>query len=162
MAIRNILSSRKLGAVYLISKQDDAIDWAASDEKAYKQGYDEKHLKLLPGKEPTRFLCNFELDAKGDSEVQDAMIVGVNEEGRMKPGLGSYALCVVRRTLRDIKNPASLPEAEHLVYKRNADGTVADETLDILARLGILGEIAAAYSQLTKEQITSNKADTKN
>lgn len=162
MAIRNTQGARKLAAVYIISQQDDAIDWPASDVKAYKQAYDEKHLVLLAGKEPTRFLCNFELDAKGDSEVQDSMITGVDDSGKMKPGLGSYALCVVRRTLRDIKNPASLPEAEHIVYKRNGDGTVADDTLDTLARLGILGEIASAYTQLTKDSLAANKGDVKN
>jgi len=82
MAIRNTQGASKLAAVYIISRQDDAIDWPASDEKAYKEAYDEKHLTLIAGKEPTRFLCNFELDAKGDSEVQDAMIVGVDEIGR--------------------------------------------------------------------------------
>jgi len=162
MAIKGNQIGNRHNAVCMISKIDDAIDWQVSDADAYAKTLDEKYLILLSGKEPTRFLCNFDLDAKSNSEIEDAMIAGVTENGTMKPGIGSYNLAVVRHVLKDIKNPVSLPVEEHLLFKRTADGKVSDETLDQLARLGIITEISAAFSSMTKGSVLRDRQSAKN
>ena len=161
MAIRNS-QLKRLNQVYVICSIDDAVDWDKSNKKEYLKTFDEKHLVLITGKEPTRFLCNFELDAKSNSAIEDAMVAGVDSHGRMRPGLGSYSLEIVRRVLKDIKNPDSVSADDRLKFALNGDGTVSDDTLDRLSHLGVISEISSAFTEATKGHILHNRADTKN
>jgi hypothetical protein len=151
---------KKLNQVYIICQGDDAIDWEASDVEAYRESLDEKHLVAIQGKEPTRFLCNFEIDAKTASLIEDSMIAGMDKSGNIKPGLGNYNLTIVKYVLKDIKNPDYLKPEEMLTFKRHGDGSVSDETLNQLARIGVMSEIAGIFIGLTKSQ--KNKVDVKN
>lgn len=150
MALK-IQSTKILNSVQVISRQDDAIDHEASDWEAYEETLDPEHLKLIPGKEPTIFLCNFELTAKERASINDALITGVDGEGKPKVGLGTWQLTVAKVVLRDILNPASVPEGERIVMKKVGGTNYADDrTLNMLSKLGVVQEIHAHFTRHTE------------
>lgn len=160
MAI-TIQQGKRLNAVRIISRIDDAVDAEGTDWEAYDKDLDEKHIKLLPGKTPTVFLCNFELKAKEAANIKNNMqTVEVDAgENKIKMTMGSWAYQVVRLTLKDIQNPDSVPAENQLVMKREGAGYPMDETMTMLERLGVVQEIFNHY--LTQTQAIK-KAASKN
>jgi hypothetical protein len=150
MAIMNVVE-RPLNAVQIVSRIDDAIDHASSDWEKYDETLDMAHLKLVSGKHPTVFLCNFELSAKDRASVQNAMLTGTDEDGKPKVGLGSWQLSVTRMVLKDIQNPDYVPEASRLVYKMDGNRHADDRTLNQLSRLGIVQEVFNHYIRHTEK-----------
>jgi len=152
MAIR-ASSIKAVNAVRVISRIDDAVDHEASDWETYLKTYDAAYLKLLEGKTPTVFLCNFNLSAKDGASVKNALLGNVNiSEKKAGIAFGDWQLAVVRSSLKEIIQPDDLPEAERLPFKRLGTGHVSDETLSLLDQLGIVQEIFSAYNALTTSQ----------
>ena len=147
---------RRFNAVQIISKIDDAIDHEASDWEKYEDDPigNMDALKFLPNKKPTIFLCNFELSAKDDAKIQDAMFGGIDEDKNPKPAFGNWALAVAKYTLKAIENP---PETnDPILFKTDAKKAVSDETLNILQKAGIIQEIFNHYIKLTKTEVGQN------
>lgn len=155
MAIR-IEAVRKLNAVELVSVNDDAIDLEASDIAEYKKTGDMGKLKFIADKQPTIFLMNFELKGREAELVKNSILGGKDEHGDPQLSLGSWALKVVRFTLKGINNPADLPLDAQIVYKKNEHGHVHDDTLNILDRLGLVDELFNFYISLVKKPERAN------
>ena len=150
MAIMNTVE-RALNAVQIISRIDDAIDHAASDWAAYDATLDAAHLKLVQGKQPTIFVCNFDLTAKDRAAINDAMLAGTDDDGKPKVGLGSWQLAVTRLVLKDIQNPDYVPEASRIAFKMDGNRHADPRTLNQLSRLGIIQEIFNHFIQVTEK-----------
>lgn len=158
MAIR-VEQKRRLNALEVVSVNDDAIDQENSDIKEYKKTGDIAKLKFLENKQPTIFLMNFELKGKEAAMVKNSMLEGKDEDGNPQVTLGSWAFRVVKYTLKDIKNPADLPEECRLVFKKDDRGYAHDNLLSQLDTFGIIDELFSFYTTLA---LTGAKSNAKN
>ena len=147
---------RNLNAVKLISRNDGAVDLELSDFALYDKDpiTNESYLKLLDGKSPTIFLCNFEVTGKDGAAIQDSMIGGVDDEKNPKMTMGKWAYEITRRCLKDIQNPVG--ETDVIKLSRDSKGYVSDETMTELQRYGIVNEIFNHYFTLTQSEVKSN------
>jgi hypothetical protein len=156
MAIK-LTQSRKLNALEIISKGDDALDMERSNWGEYEKSYDSTHLCFLPGKEPTRFVVNFELTGKQSAKVKNSMFSGRDEDdGTPKVALGDWSFRVVKYSLKDIKNPSDLPEAECIKFQKDENGYAHDDLLATLDKHGIVNEIFSAYTTLVQNGPRAN------
>lgn len=149
-----------LTAVRIIASVDDAIDQAASDVAAYKESGDEAKLVFLPGKTPTVFLCNFQLDAKAARIVNNAMLSARGDDGKPSMAFGTWAQTIAKVTLKEIVAPDDQPDDQRIQLRKDSVGYAADETLAVLERFGIIDDIFAIYLALQKK--TKTAADAKN
>jgi hypothetical protein len=151
MAI-SINTIKRLNCVRLISRVDDAVDHDASDWEKYDEDpmNNENAIKFLADKQPTIFTCNFEVDAKTNAKIQDAMFAGIDDDKQPKPAYGGWALAVVKHTLKGIENPASTVDPIRL--KVDNKGAVSEETLNFLQQCGIISEIFNHYLKLTSKE----------
>lgn len=140
--------SRPLNAVEVVSELDDSIDMEASDWEGYKATGDMAKLKFVAGKQPTIFLCNFDLKGKEGAQIKNAMIDGQDDEGKPKIALGSWSFKVAKYVLKDIKNPADVPAGSQLVFKKDQHGYAHDDVIAELDKVGIVNELFAMYSTL--------------
>jgi hypothetical protein len=149
-------SKKRLNAVRIISKQDDAIDFDNSDWEKYDEDpiENESALKFLAEKHPTVFICNFEFDAKENSKIQDAMFSGIDEERNPKPAYGAWSLAVVKYSLKGIENHPS--NANPIKFKVDSKSYVSEETLNILQKVGVIGEIFNHYLKLSQTGVNKN------
>ena len=147
MAIRKG-TKRSLSAVVIVSEHDDSIDAEKSNIDEYKKTADLAHLVFVADKQPTRFLCNFELSAKQAASVKNGMIAGKGDDGEPTVTLGSWAHRVVKHTLRDIQNPSDLPVHECIVFKKDENGHAHDDVIAELERQGVVDEIFGFYTRL--------------
>jgi hypothetical protein len=85
------------------------------------------------------------------------MFSGVDEEKNPKFTLGKWGYNVVKFCLKDIQNP--LNEAQVIRLKKDSKGYVDDETMTVLQKFGLVGEIFNLYFSLTQ---TEAKANSKN
>jgi len=147
---------RNLNAVKLISRNDGAVDLELSDFTLYDKDpiINESEIKLLDGKSPTIFLCNFEVTGKDGAAIQDSMIGGVDDEKNPKMTMGKWAYEITRRCLKDIQNPVG--ETDVIKLSRDSKGYVSDETMTELQRYGIVNEIFNHYFKLTQSEVKSN------
>jgi hypothetical protein len=155
MAIR-FEQKQKLNALELVSVNDDAIDADNSDIAAYKETGDINKLKFLADKQPTIFLMNFELKGREAMLIKNAMLEGKDEGGNPQLAFGSWTFRIIKYTLKDIKNPADLPEDCSVVFKKDERGYVHDSILNKLDSLGILDELFGFYSRLALSAVKSN------
>ncbi len=155
MAIR-IEQKKRLNAVELVSVNDDAVDLDTSDIAEYKKTGDMAHLKFLPNAQPTIFLMNFELKGKDAEVVKNSMLGGKDENGEPLLTFGSWAFRVVKYTLKDIKNPADIPEDCKLVFKKDERGYASDDVLAKMNDFGIVDELFALYTQMALSSTRSN------
>lgn len=147
---------KRLNCVQIISRIDDAVDNDNSDWDLYDKDPIENAsaLKFLAGKQPTNFICNFELEAKDDARIKDAMFGGIDEDKNPKPAYGGWSLAVVKYTLKGIENPPGITEP--IIFKGDAKGHVSDETLNTLQKAGIIQEIFNHYLNLTNFAVGKN------
>jgi len=147
---------RNLNAVKLISRNDGAVDLELSNFTLYDKDpiINESEIKLLDGKSPTIFLCNFEVTGKDGAAIQDSMIGGVDDEKNPKMTMGKWAYEITRRCLKDIQNPVG--ETDVIKLSRDSKGYVSDETMTELQRYGIVNEIFNHYFTLTQSEVKSN------
>jgi hypothetical protein len=152
----SIAKIRKFNCVRLISKIDDAVDHEASDWDLYNKDpiENESALKFLTDKKPTIFICNFELSAKDNARIQDAMFAGMDEDKQPKPAFGAWSLAVAKYTLKGIENPSGT--IAPIDFKVDSKGYASDETLNILQQAGIISEIFNAYLALTQTGVEKN------
>lgn len=155
MALR-IVEKRPLNAVEVVSKNDDAIDVDNSNWEEYEKTGDVNHLKFIADKQPTIFLCNFDLKGKELAVVKNSMMGSRDDEGNSSLALGSWTFRVAKYTLKDIKNPPYLAANECITLKKDKDGLVHDDTLAILERCGVLNEIFAMYTALALSPVKAN------
>ncbi len=148
MAIR-LDQSRKLNMIEIISKTDDALDLEKSKWSEYEKDYDMKHLAFLPGKQPTRFIVNFELSGKHSAKIKNSMFGGRDDEdGTPKVSLGDWSFKVVKYCLKEIRNPTDLPEEACIKFQKDEHGYAHDDVLSTLDKYGIINEIFSAYTAL--------------
>jgi hypothetical protein len=158
MAIR-LQQAKRLNVIEIVSEIDDAIDMNLSEWEEYKKTGDRKFVMCKPGKQPTIFLCNFELKGKESAHVKNAMLDGKDEDGAPKVTIGSWSHRVVKYTLKDIVNPSDLPEEEKIVFKKDDRGYCHDDVISKLEELGIVSEIFGLYMTLV---IGSHRQASKN
>lgn len=140
---------KRYNVVEVISEHDDALDKENSDYEKYQETGDISNLVFFEDKQPTKFICNFELKGKQAARIKNAMIGGHDEESnRPKVTIGDWSFKVVKYVLKDIQNPESLPEAERIKMRTDKDGYAHDELLCLLDRVGIVSEIFSLYSNL--------------
>lgn len=142
---------RPLNAVTLYSRIDDAIDHNNSDWDKYAADpiANASALSFLPDKVPTKFVCNFEFNGKDDAAIKDAMMSGVDRDNQVKMSMGSWQYEVVRRSLKVIENPN---DADGCIKLKMESGSYVDKnTMSLLTRAGIVGEIFQAYLALRGE-----------
>ena len=148
------IKKRNLSSVVMISRQDDALDWDSElmDFEEYKQTLDESKLALIEGKEPTRFVCNFDLKDKDERAIKNNLMKGTDENGKPTIAFGDWAAEITRRCLKEIQQPESLSPMEMIPWKRDGQLYVGPETMAVLHKAGIVEEIFAQYSK-TKEGV---------
>lgn len=166
MAVR-ASASPKVAAVRIISRTDDALDWDNPDmdfdkylEDAVKN---ESCLKFKEGAEPTVFLCNFDFNGHESATIKNFMLGSQDKfsgesKGGQKMTMGSWAYMVAKYALKEIQNPADLPEADRLVLKKESGKYADDQTIGGLARIGIVDEIFVHYLNLTQKDQTKGAA----
>lgn len=148
MAIR-IERKKNLNAVEIISEHDDSLDVEKCDFPAYRKDYDRAHLAFLPNTQPTVFVCNFELGGKEAAAVKNSMLGGSDDDGKPQVALGSWGFRIVKLCLKDIRNPADVPEEQQLKLRKDDRGYVHDDFIAVLDRIGVANEIFAAYNAMT-------------
>lgn len=158
MAMRNS-KKRDLSALELVARNDDAINFKASNYAEYVKELDEKHLVFVEGAQPTRFILNFEFDGKGAQKVKNSMIASKDDNDEPSVSLGTWQFQVARQALRAITNPPDLPLAEQFIMRRDEKGLVHDELLAKLDKQGIIQDIFTAYSAMV---LTPERANAKN
>ena len=158
MALKRTIA-KALNAVEVISREDDSLDLEKSDWEGYASSGDVSKLAFVADKQPTIFLCNFELKGKQAESIKNNMLSGKDEDGNPRVALGSWSFKVVKIVLKDIKNPEYLAPTEIIMMKRDKDGLVHDDLLGELDGMGVINEIFAMYSSLTN---LGGKANAKN
>lgn len=158
MALNLDDSPISLNAVRIIASADDAIDKEKSDWDAYKDVLDEKHLVFVAGKAPTVFVCNFQLGAKEARMVNNAMLGTKDDTGKPSLAYGSWAQTIAKVCLKDIQNPADVPEIKQLRLRKDASGYVHDELLAKLERAGVVDDVFSAFVNLTKNRTGVDEA----
>ena len=155
MAI-SVSNVKRLNAVRIISRIDDAIDNDASDWEKYDEDpiENESALKFLADKLPTIFICNFELDAKDNSRVQDSMFAGIDEDKNPRPAYGAWSLSVVKYSLKGIENPPGCKDP--IRFKVDSKGNTSEETLNMLQKVGIISEVFNHYLKMTQTGVNKN------
>lgn len=160
MAINTRSENTITGPVKVIGKKDDAIDMQTSDWDAYKESLDDKHLRFLPGKSPTLFICNFKYDAKAARMVNNAMLAAKDDSGNPTMSYGAWSQTIAKVSLKDVTNPDGVPADEQVIFRKDANGYVHDELLAKLERWGVVDDIFNAYIQTQKS--TKDATTTKN
>jgi hypothetical protein len=155
MALK-IVNKRALNQIEVISKNDDALDLDNSNWEEYEKTADMAHLKFVTDKQPTIFLCNFELKGKESASVKNSMLGGRDDDGNPSVALGSWSFRVVKYALKDIKNPDYLEANERINFKKDKDGLVHDECLAELEKYGVINEIFAMYTTLAMAGVKGN------
>lgn len=140
---------RPLNSVTIISKKDSAVDHEATDWDAYAEDCikNASALVLKEGEEATRFICNFEFSGKEEALVKNYTMGGRDEEGGLKPTLGSWGYGVTRLSLKGIENP---PGINGIKLKLDSGKYPNPDTMTKLQRFGIVDEILAHYISLTQ------------
>lgn len=147
-----------LNTVRIIASADDAIDQGQSDFEAYKETRDEGKLVFLAGKQPTVFVCNFQLGAREARMVNNAMLGAKDDSGKPALAYGTWAQTVAKVTLKDIQNPDYVPEAKRLALRKDSNGYVHDDLLAKLERAGVVDDIFNAFVTLTKNRPSGDDA----
>jgi len=155
MAIK-LEKKRNLSCIEFISKNDDALDLERSNIEEYEKTGDVIHLVFLADKEPTKFICNFQLKANELANIKNSMLSGVDSDGKPNISLGSWTYRVVKYVLKDIQNPNYLNPEEKIVFKKDSQGYVHDELMVILDNTGIASEIFSMYTTLTTSESKQN------
>lgn len=155
MAIR-VVAKQNLKMVEVISSKDDALDMEKSNYDEYVKTGDVSKLVFVEGKQPTRFICNFELSGREASYVKNEIMGGKDEDGKPKLSYGSWQHRVAKFTLKDIQNPADVPREEQMELKKDDRGYVNDYTMGILERYGIVDDIFVLYTHLVLEGAKQN------
>jgi len=122
-------------AITVVASNDPALDLENSDLVAYRQDFDESHLKFKDGEEPTRFVLgtisylkfqqmkdkfiSFDVDATGNQQIRTNIF-----------GLTADALA---NSIRKIENG---PFDVKLVA-----GKASDQTMDKLAGIEVVEEL---------------------
>ena len=150
-----IPQGKKLDNVVIVSQQDDALDLDSFDWDDYTDDYDFKKLKFVEDKVPTKFICNFKLNAEESAELKDSMMSSLDNKRNAKITMGTWQQTVARLTLKDIvyDSEDKTPIGERLTIKK-AGRYVRDDSLANLESCGIVGEIFSAYSSLTSKDKT--------
>lgn len=135
-------------AVEVICRNDDAIDMKNSDFDEYQKTGDQKHLKFIPDKQPTIFVCNFKLLGKERAKIMNNSS-GVTEDGERSLSIGSMFYAITKYCLKDIRYPEGTPEESKFTFKKDKDGFPNDETIGELDSAGVSMDIAVMFNAMT-------------
>jgi hypothetical protein len=148
MAIK-LVQKKNLSSIRFISQHDDAIDLDKSNYEEYKKTLDESLLVFVENKQPTIFVCNFELKGHESAYIKNSMISGTDELGKPQIAMGSWSFKVCKTVLKDIVNPDYLAANEKIIFKKDKSGYASDDLLSILDQAGIVSEIFSLYTEMT-------------
>lgn len=137
-------------AVEVISKHDDALDLEQSNFEEYEATGDINHLVFIENKQPTRFICNFNLKAKEKQEIMN-ISQEISDSGRRQVNIGSLIYTITRFCLKDIQYPESVADADKFLFKKDKDGYVTLESVAELDNVDVPAQIAGFYNSLTKQ-----------
>lgn len=140
---------KSAGEVKIICRRDSALDVTDEEYDAYiDAGGDEAKLKFKPDSEPTRFLLDLNLRGKDAARIKNAMIGGRDDDGKPKMTMGDWQHAVVKRVLKGIENPASVPMEKQIRFTKDSQGQASDELMGWCERVGLVNNIFALYSSL--------------
>lgn len=148
----------KVKTIEVIARIDEAIGLDESDTaevyNAYLESLDEGLLNLKPGIEPTRFVLRVDLPYDDYKRIQSEMIQMKTDPTKVRQNHMDVSVDVIgpryetiRAALIDIKNPDSVPEADRVMFKKDTDGLAAKELVVLLARAGVLEDLATAHQK---------------
>lgn len=142
----------KSGIVDFIHPSDEAIDTdehegePRSNLEKYRETWEfDRYCVLRENSAPTIFKVNFAIPYKKQIAIKNASIGGFGKDEETGFKLGNHSFQVVRSILVDIVNPATMPEEEKVVFKRDNRGLVSEETMQELEELGILDDLYSFY-----------------
>jgi hypothetical protein len=143
--------------IKVVSRKDTALPADLLDEEfeQYQRTLDESYLRLT--EEPTRFVLKKSLPFEAQQNITNQQIGISKETGKAEMRFG-FMLEEVRCALTDIENPASLPEADRLIFRRDThDRFAAKEIIAILNSEGIVSELYAAMKAGAKQSVPEKK-----
>lgn len=113
--------AKSKGIIKVITTFDDAVAETTTKEDwdSYHKGLDETFLTFIEGKQPTRFIFNTELSMKARKEITSEQMKVVDGEQGIQLG---FIFDDIRCSLIDIENPADIPAADHIEFKKDKDG----------------------------------------
>jgi hypothetical protein len=165
MALK-VIRKAEISAVEVISRHDDSLSpqcFEGEEDKTpwdlYAKTGDVSKLLFVDDKQPTVFLCNFDIKGKDSQAIKNNMIGGKDDDGNPKIALGSWSFRVAKAVLKEIKNPEYVPLGDRLTLKRDKDGLVHDDLIGDLESMGVVDAIFNLYTQLV---LNATKANVKN
>lgn len=135
----NIISD---GDIEIIVRKDSALDVTDEQYAEYLENLDESKLKLKEGHEPTRFVMRKAIPFKHLNDIENSKIK-YSKTGEVELQLG-FILKEVRATLKDIKNPPSVPKDKCIEFKQTGDGLVDEKLMAGLAGADIVTNLYTA------------------
>lgn len=136
------------GDIEVILRVDDALEITdrGEDDDEYDEyinsGLDETKLKLKEGKEPTRFVMRRSIPLKHATRIENAKMK-YGADGEVNVQLG-FIIEEVRASLKEVKNPPSVPPEKQLKLKFTGDGLVDERMMAALVAAGICQNLFAA------------------
>jgi len=127
------------GVIKVVVSKDSAVGCTPEEHKSYLEDLNEEKLNLKS--EPTRFVLRKNLDYKANQVLFRSQ--GRVVKGQMKTDIASF-LTEIRLYLIGVENPSSLPESQHIVFKRDTDGYANKELVAKLQNYGVLMELVLA------------------
>jgi len=125
---------------------DTALDMTDEDYAKYTDTLDESLLKVKEGQEITWFVMRKVLPFALAKKVQSEQSSFKNGRQQMDT---SYISEEVRCSLVDIINPASVPEDEKIIYKRESDQGTSELLMELLIATGIYMDLFRARNTAT-------------
>ncbi len=125
----------------VILSVDSALDVTEEEFQNYKETLNESLLKFKEGMQPTRFVMRQVIPFALAKKVQNSQTTTVN--GKIEIQMG-FICEEVKASLVDIKNPADLPEEQHIKFEKDKDGSASERLIELLMSAGIVDQLYAA------------------
>lgn len=149
---------RSLNEVVLIAKRDDAIDLGKSDYEKFLETGNEDHLAFVEGKNPTRFILNFDFKGRDGEKIKNAMM-GTARDGQPNVAMGSWSYLVTKHALKEIRYGEGVPLEKQIKMQHDQHQNVHDDLIARLDKLGVVAQIFSLYMSLVQ---TPERAEAKN
>lgn len=128
------------GDIEVIVSGDKALDVTSAEYSDYIQsGLDEGKLKFKDGQQPTRFVMRKTIPLKHATRIENSKIK-YDGQGDVSFQLG-FIIEEVRASLKDVKNPETVPQDKRLVLKFAGDGLVDERQMAAFIAADIVSDL---------------------
>jgi hypothetical protein len=142
--------------IEVVVRVDSALDMTDNEYSSYLETLDESMLKLKSGDEPTRFVMRRHIPLKHATRIEDSKLRVEHETGQVSVGLG-FIIEEVRASLKEVKNPASVPLDKRISLKFTGDGLVDGNLMSSFHSAGIVHNLYQARQNVLKKMTGSVK-----